>query len=313
MPSIPRLHFAHIVAFVGAARNRGRSIRTLLLGLRQEPPPHGRLHRASPGRLGNGRGLHAEDGGQGPAGMAEDLDPEIGEAGAGLLDGEPAAPAHRLAGQADLAAGAEVAEDRRGSPARGGGPSPGGRCGRSRDTAPGAEVRDDLRAQRIEVEVADELQEVRLLLHHDGLVPVLEEVAHPLVAAVEGPGIAREQTPHAAGQRARARPHEEVGMVREEGPGVDGPRPGLRQGREARDKIRPIRSSRKRTRRSSPRTITWWRASGASRRGWRGMAGESLAQGASGRNPINSQMPLRWGGEAFLGRDCSGQVETTTA
>ena len=33
----------------------GRCIRTLLLGLRQEPPPHGGLLRAPPGRLGNGR------------------------------------------------------------------------------------------------------------------------------------------------------------------------------------------------------------------------------------------------------------------
>ncbi len=103
-----------------------------------------------------------------------------------------------------------------------------------------AEGRDDLRAQRIEVELADELPEVRVLLHHDRLVPVLEEVADPVVSAVEGPGIAREQTPHAPGQGARSRPHEEVGVVREHGPGVDGPRPGLRQGREARHKIRPI-------------------------------------------------------------------------
>jgi len=61
--------------------------------------------RSPPGRLGNRRGLHAEDGGQRPAGMAEDLDPQVREAGAGLLDGEPAAPAAQsLAGQADVAA-----------------------------------------------------------------------------------------------------------------------------------------------------------------------------------------------------------------
>ncbi len=85
----------------------GRCVRTLLPGLRQEPPPHVRLLRAPPGGLGNGRGLHAKNGGQGPAGMAEDLHPEIGEAGAGLLDGEPAAPpAQPLAGQTDVAADA---------------------------------------------------------------------------------------------------------------------------------------------------------------------------------------------------------------
>ena len=34
--------------------------------------------------------------------------------------------------------------------------------------------------------VADEFQEVRLFLDHDGLVPVLEEMADPLMAAIEG-------------------------------------------------------------------------------------------------------------------------------
>jgi len=36
------------------------------------------------------------------------------------------------------------------------------------------------------VEIADQFEEVGLLLHHDGLVPILEEGAHPMVAAVEG-------------------------------------------------------------------------------------------------------------------------------
>ena len=85
----------------------GRCVRTLLPALRQELPPHGRLLRSPPGRLGKSRGLHTEDGGQGSARMAEDLDPEIGEAGARLLDGDPATPAtQRLAGQPDMAADA---------------------------------------------------------------------------------------------------------------------------------------------------------------------------------------------------------------
>ena len=37
--------------------------------------------------------------------------------------------------------------------------------------------------QGVEVEVAHEFQEVGLLLHHDGLVAVLEEVAGALVPA----------------------------------------------------------------------------------------------------------------------------------
>ena len=49
------------------------------------------------------------------------------------------------------------------------------------------QIADDPRAEWVEMEVAHQLHEVRLRLDHDGLVPVLEEVAHPLVAAIEGP------------------------------------------------------------------------------------------------------------------------------
>ena len=45
----------------------------------------------------------------------------------------------------------------------------------------------------------------------------------------------------APGQGAGSRPHDEVGVGREHGPGGDGRGPGLRQGREARDTLRPIR------------------------------------------------------------------------
>ena len=63
----------------------------------------------------------------------------------------------------------------------------------------GAEVRHELRPERIQVEVADQFQEVGLFLHHDRLVPVLEEVAASLVAPVEGTGVPREEAPHAPG------------------------------------------------------------------------------------------------------------------
>ena len=49
-----------------------------------------------------------------------------------------------------------------------------------------AEIGDDRRPQWVQVEVAHEFEEVRLLFHHDGLVAVLEEMARALVAAVEG-------------------------------------------------------------------------------------------------------------------------------
>ena len=50
-----------------------------------------------------------------------------------------------------------------------------------------AEIGEDFRTDRIEVEVADQFQEVGIFFHHDRLVPVLQEVTDPLVAPVEGP------------------------------------------------------------------------------------------------------------------------------
>jgi hypothetical protein len=64
----------------------------------------------------------------------------------------------------------------------------------------GSKVGDDSSAERIEVKVADEFEKVWVLLHHDGLVPVLKEVTGPTMAAVEGPGISREERAHASGQ-----------------------------------------------------------------------------------------------------------------
>ncbi len=102
-----------------------------------------------------------------------------------------------------------------------------------------AQVRHHLGPEGVQVEVADQLQEVPFRLHHHRHVPVLEEVAHPLVAPVEGSGIAGEERAHGPGQGADPRPHQEVGVVREEGPGVDAEDLGLRQGGEARDEVGP--------------------------------------------------------------------------
>ena len=93
----------------------------------------------------------------------------------------------------------------------------------------GPEVRDDPRAERVQVDVADQLQPVRLPLHHDGLVAVLEEVADPLMPPVEGAGVPGQEAPHAPGQGPRPGADEEVGVVREERPGVDGPGGPFRQ------------------------------------------------------------------------------------
>lgn len=91
---------------------------------------------------------------------------------------------------------------------------------------------DESGAERIEVDVADQLQEVRILLDQDGLVAVLEEVALPLVAAVEGPGVPGEQPPHAGGERLPARPDKEVDVIGEECPRQDGQPRGRRHGSE---------------------------------------------------------------------------------
>ena len=54
-------------------------------------------------------------------------------------------------------------------------------------------------AERIQVEVADEFPEIRFLLHPDGLLPVLERVAPPVMAAVEGPRVAGKEGAHGWG------------------------------------------------------------------------------------------------------------------
>jgi hypothetical protein len=61
-----------------------------------------------------------------------------------------------------------------------------------------AEIRNHARADWIEMEIPHEFQEVRLLLHQDGLVPVLEEMAAPPMPAVESPRVAREEGTHGA-------------------------------------------------------------------------------------------------------------------
>ena len=130
----------------------------------------------------------------------------------------------------------------------------------------GAELGHHVRPDGIQVEVADELQEVTLLLHHDGCVPIVAEMAHTLVAAVERPRIPCEERPHAAGQGALSRPEQQMGVVREQGPPVHGERPVLRQRGEAADEVGAVRIVAKEGVRSIPRTIPWWRVCGASRR-----------------------------------------------
>lgn len=64
------------------------------------------------------------------------------------------------------------------------------------------DIADDAAPQGIQVEVADEFQQVRLPLYQDGLVPVLEEMPGPSVPPVEGPphgGVRRDRMVRARG------------------------------------------------------------------------------------------------------------------
>ena len=92
----------------------------------------------------------------------------------------------------------------------------------------------------IQMEIADQLQEIGLLLHHDGPVPVLEEMAHALVAPIEATGVPREERAHTPGQRSGTRAEQEVGVIREERPGVDGECPLLGQPGDPADEVRPV-------------------------------------------------------------------------
>ena len=98
---------------------------------------------------------------------------------------------------------------------------------------------DDSGPQGIEMEVPHEFEEVRLLLHHKGAVAILEQVALPMVAPVEGAGIAAEPAAHEGGQGPVARAQEEVDVVREQGPREDLDPRGLHLRGEAAEKIVP--------------------------------------------------------------------------
>jgi hypothetical protein len=54
-------------------------------------------------------------------------------------------------------------------------------------------------AQRIKVKVAYEFQKVGILFHDNGFVPILEEVAMPVMPPIEGPGVSGEKRAHDPG------------------------------------------------------------------------------------------------------------------
>ena len=57
-------------------------------------------------------------------------------------------------------------------------------------------IPDDARSQRVEVDIAGELQEIRIFLTDNRLIAILEEMSVPTVYPVEIDHIARDQFPH---------------------------------------------------------------------------------------------------------------------
>jgi hypothetical protein len=70
------------------------------------------------------------------------------------------------------------------------------------------------------MDVAGQFQKIRVLLDDDRLIAVLKEMAGPLVPAIEIDHIAGQQLLHTPKERPRPRGHQEVEVVRHEGPRV---------------------------------------------------------------------------------------------
>lgn len=83
-------------------------------------------------------------------------------------------------------------------------------------------------SQWIEMDIADQFQEVRGFFADDGFVSVLKQMTCPLVPLVEGDGIPGHQFAHDLAKWGRASAQQEMKMVRDQGPGV-ALRPGLFQ------------------------------------------------------------------------------------
>ncbi len=81
---------------------------------------------------------------------------------------------------------------------------------------------DDPRPYRIEVDVADELDEVLLFLRQHRLVAILEQLAVAVMSPVEADCLPREEAGHDGVKRDRAGLQQEMRVVAEERPGIAG-------------------------------------------------------------------------------------------
>jgi hypothetical protein len=112
----------------------------------------------------------------------------------------------------------------------------------------GIEVFDETTPQRIEVNVPNQLEKVGLLLHHNGLVPALDQGADAVVVTVERADIACQQPPHGGGEamfqpvtrRISRAADQEMKMVWQQRPGKHNQsRPFADRG-EALDEVVPV-------------------------------------------------------------------------
>lgn len=104
----------------------------------------------------------------------------------------------------------------------------------------GAQVSDDSGAKGVKVEIPDEFQEIDFLIDHDRLVPILEQIASPLVAAVELAGVASQERSHTAAEGTGLGAHQQMGVVRQDRESINGEGARLCQGGNAPDEVLPI-------------------------------------------------------------------------
>ncbi len=70
------------------------------------------------------------------------------------------------------------------------------------------------------MDIADQLQEIRVFFTDDRFISILEKVTTTFVSFVEGDGVSGHETAHDFTEWGRAGTQEEVKMVRDQGPGV---------------------------------------------------------------------------------------------
>jgi hypothetical protein len=70
------------------------------------------------------------------------------------------------------------------------------------------------------MDITGQFQQIRILLADDGFIPILEQMAMPLVPSVEINRIARQKLSHAPGKALRSCPHQQMKMILHERPGI---------------------------------------------------------------------------------------------